>query len=483
MANSNQVRVRIAPSPTGYLHVGTARAALFNFLYARHTGGQFLVRIEDTDATRSKAEYIEPILEGLKWLGMESDEEIVYQSRRSEQYQDYMNRFLRTDSAYHCFCTPEELNAERAQARAEKRNPHYSRKCLSLSQVEVQRRLEAGEKAVVRVKIPDGDITYNDLVSGELKRSSNDLEDLIVARSDGSVTYNFAVVVDDHDMQISHVIRGNDHITNTFKQVILYRALQLPEPAFAHIPLILRPDKKKVSKRLGDKDVGEYRDEGILSAAMTNYLSLLGWSPKTDNEIYSPEELIELFNIDNLNSSNAVFDVDKLVAFNKAHIQRMSDHDLAEQVAPMLVEAGLTSKYWLETRWEYLRQVVGLLKERVARVQDFVTLGPYFFSPDFEYDEEAEAKQFSPESAEILADLVEKLGSLEQITHDTIEKELSDLAEERGIKKAAIIHPTRLAVSGVPAGPSLYEMLAVMGQPVVLERLQKAIDHIKSKHR
>lgn len=481
MADNTPVRVRIAPSPTGYLHVGTARSALFNFLYARHTGGKFLVRIEDTDAARSKAEFIEPIIEGLAWLGMSADDEIAYQSQRADLYKSYLERFLATDSAYHCFCTPERLEAERVKARAEKRNPHYNRKCLALSKEEVAQRLTAGESAVVRVKIPEGEINYNDLVSGELKRSSNDLEDFIVARSDGSVTYNFAVVVDDHDMKISHVIRGNDHITNTFKQVILYRALGLTEPIFAHIPLILRPDKKKVSKRLGDKDVGEYRDDGVLSSAMFNYLSLLGWSPKTDNEIYTPEQLVELFEIGNLNRSNAVFDIDKLMAFNKAHIQLMSDHDLAVQVAPLLVDAGLTSKYWLETRWEFLRQVIGLLKERVTKIPDFVTLGPYFFSPDFAYDPTAEAKHFTPESADILTAFADKLESQPEFTHDSLAEALSALAEEKGIKKAAIIHPTRLAVSGVPAGPSLYEMLAVMGKPVVLERLKKAINYIVAK--
>jgi glutamyl-tRNA synthetase len=226
------VRVRIAPSPTGYLHVGTARSALFNFLYARHTGGKFLVRIEDTDQERSKPEFLEPILEGLRWLGLTWDEDLVFQSRRTELYTSYVQRFLKTGQAYYCFCTPQDLQADRERARTEKRDPKYNRKCLGLSQSEIDARLKAGEKPAVRVRMPDGAVEYDDIVAGHLSRHSDDLEDFVVARSDGTVTYNFAVVVDDHEMGITHVIRGNDHITNTFKQAVLYRALGLTEPKF-----------------------------------------------------------------------------------------------------------------------------------------------------------------------------------------------------------------------------------------------------------
>lgn len=472
------VKVRIAPSPTGYLHVGTARAALFNYLFARHTGGKFLVRIEDTDKARSKKEFIQPILDGLQWLGLNWDNELIYQSQRKGLYADHLKRFLETDYAYYCFCSREELQARREKAIAEKGDLRYDRKCLALSDDEVQARLKAGAKPVVRVKIPSGEIAYDDLLAGRLTRKSDDIEDFIVARSDGSVTYNFAVVVDDHEMGITHVIRGNDHITNTFKQVVLYNALGFKWPLFCHVPLILRPDKKKVSKRLGDKAVGEYQDDGILPSAMVNYLSLLGWSPKTDRELYSMAELVDLFEINNLNSSNAVFDIEKLLAFNKAHIQQMSDHDLATMVAPILIEAGLTTKYWLETRWEYLRKVVSLLKPRVQLVTEFATLGAYFFKFDGEYDSSAAAKHFTGESAGWLEELARRYEALSQFTEETVEKVLSELAEEQGVKKARIIHPTRLAVSGVPHGPGLYEMLATLGQPIVVERMKMAVEHI-----
>ncbi len=479
MTNST-VKVRIAPSPTGYLHVGTARTALFNYLFARHEGGKFVLRIEDTDLERSRPEYIDPIIDALKWLGLDWDDEIVYQSKRSGLYAEYLQKFIDSGHAYYCFCTPQELEAERVRARAEKRPLKYSRKCLALSHDEVRRRLEAGEKAAVRLRIPDGETSYDDMVSGKLTRQNEEIEDFIVARSDGSVTYNFAVVVDDHEMGITHIIRGNDHITNTFKQVILYRALGLEVPVFGHVPLILRPDKKKVSKRLGDKDVGEYRHDGILPEAMVNYLSLLGWSPKSDREIYTLGELVSIFDPKNLNAANAVFDEEKLIAFNREHIQTKSDHELAVLVAPLLVEAGLSTKYWLETRWDYLRRVITLLKERVRLISDFVEQGSYFFSFDEKYDAKAAGKYFTPESAGWLEELAGRFESLDQFTHETTEATLSALAEEKGIKRAGIIHPTRLAVSGRPAGPGLYDLLITLGKPVVVERMRKAVAHIRA---
>lgn len=476
------VRVRIAPSPTGYLHVGTARSALFNYLFARHYKGRFLVRIEDTDLERSKSEYIEPILDALRWLGLDWDEDIVYQSQRLDHYRTYVDRILASGHAYRCFCTVEELEAERERAKAQKLPPRYSGRCRKLLDDDIQARLDVGQPYAVRVRIPEGVTTYHDMVSGELSRHSDDIEDVIIARSDGSATYNFAVVIDDHEMGITHVIRGNDHITNTFKQIHIYRAFGWPEPIFGHVPLILRPDKKKVSKRLGDKDVGEYRDDGVVPDAMFNYLCLLGWNPKTEQEIYSRDELIERFTEVNFNASNAVFDEEKLIAFNKAHIMRMSDHELAVLVAPMLVEAGVTTKYWLETRWEYLRQVVGLLKERVRTLHDFVGLGGYFFSFDYTYDEAAATKQFVPEIAEILAALADRFASLGEFTHDGLERTLKGLAEERGMKPGQLIHPTRLAVSGMSIGPGLYDLLQALGKPIVLERMRKAVEFINRKH-
>jgi glutamyl-tRNA synthetase len=476
--NDHPVRVRIAPSPTGYLHVGTARTAIFNYLFARHYGGQFLVRIEDTDAERSKPELIQPILDSLEWLGLSVDEEIIYQSQRLDKYGDYAQQILTSGQGYRCFCSQAQLQADREKARAEKTSYGYNRRCLDLSDDEVQAKLDQGEKFTIRLKIPDGRGQFDDMVSGNLSRDNQELEDFIIARSDGSATYNLAVVIDDHDMGITHVIRGNDHVTNTFKQLHIYRALGYDAPRFGHVPLILRPDKKKVSKRLGDADIAEFRDKGILPQALFNYLSLLGWSSKDDREIYTVEKLIEVFTEANFNPSNAVFDPEKLSAFNREHIIMMPDHELAAMVAPMLVAADLTSKYWLETRWDYLCAVIRILKERVKKVSDFVAIGPYFFDSDFGYDAKAAGKHFNTDSAQWLTTLADRFEGLDAFDAASIEAALSGLADELEIKKAKLIHPTRLATTGVPAGPSLYELLELLSQPVVVERMKRAAGYI-----
>lgn len=475
------VRVRIAPSPSGYLHVGTARMAIANYLYARHTGGQFLVRIENTDTERSDESLIEPIISALAWLGIKSDEEIVFQSDRIELYKKYAQNILDNGHGYRCFCTPDELAAMREEQMKNKGPLQYNRKCLHLSQVEIDRKLAAGESYTIRLKIPDGVTTFNDLVSHELKRDNTEIEDLIIARSDGTATYNLAVVVDDHDMGITHVIRGNDHITNTFKQIHIYHALGFDIPVFGHVPMILRPDKKKVSKRYGDKDVAQYREEGILPEAMFNFLSLLGWSPKTDREIYTVDELIKIFNPHNFNTSNAIFDEEKLEAFNKEHIMMKSDHELATQVAPLLVDAGYTTKYWLETRWEFLRGIVEVLKPRVRRVSDFVDMSKYFFDFDYKYDEIADEKNFTPESKDILNELAERFEKIDSFTKDAAEEALSTMAAEKELKKGQLIHPTRLAVSGVPHGPGLYDILSLLGKEEVVKRMKKAVEYINNK--
>ncbi|MBN1212204.1 MAG: glutamate--tRNA ligase [candidate division Zixibacteria bacterium] len=475
------MRVRIAPSPTGYLHVGTARTAIANYLFARHYGGKFLLRIEDTDIERSRPELIEPILDALKWLKLDWDEDILYQSKRIETYKKYVQQLLDSGHAYRSYVTPEELDAAREKAREEKRSFSFREALVPLSEEEIKMRKDTGMGYAVRLRIPEGETVFDDIVSGRLEKKNEDIEELIIARSDGTPTYNLAVVVDDHEMGITHIIRGNDHITNTFKQIHIYQALGWELPEFGHVPLILRPDKRKVSKRLGDKDVGQYQHEGILPETMFNFLCLLGWSPKTDREIYTREELVELFDKNYFNRANAVFDDEKLLAFNHAHIQMKSDHELAVLVAPLLVEAGLTTKYWLETRWEYLRKVITVLKERAKRISDFVEMGGYFFSFDYKYDDKAEKKQFTPEAAELLTELAGRFEKLDRFDKVAIETALTALAGEKEISKARFIHPTRLAVSGVAAGPGLYDLLETLTQPVAVERMKKAAEYIRSR--
>ncbi len=438
------------------------------------------MRIEDTDTARSDADLIKPIMEALQWLGIDWDETPLYQSQRLELYKKYADTLLETGHAYRCFCTPEELEKRRAVAMAEKRNPHYDRMCLNRSQTEIDNLLKGKAPFAIRLKIPEGETSYQDGILGLIAKQNSEIEDLVLCRADGRATYNLAVVVDDHEMGITDVIRGNDHISNTFKQIHIYESLGFSIPRFAHLPLILRPDKKKVSKRLGDKDVAAYNQEGILPEAMFNFLCLLGWSPKDDREVFTRQELIEIFRLDFVNKSNPVFNEEKLLAINFEHLRRLPDHKIAEMVAPLLVEAGFATKYWLETRWDYLIKVVGLLKERAHRVTDFVALGGYFFYSDFNYDAEGAAKRFTPQASERLKVLLERFAAIDVFTKDKIEGTLAGLASEEGIKSAELIHPLRLAVSGLTGGPGLYDILETIGREQVMTRMQRAIDYIQN---
>lgn len=475
------VIVRIAPSPSGYLHVGTARTAIFNWLFARQNGGKFLVRIEDTDAERSDASLIDPILEALKWLGLDWDEEPLFQSKRLDRYNIYVDRLLASGHAYRCFRTTEEMEQKRQELSAETKDVRLDRVWLKGTKEEEKHLLNSGTPYAVRLEVPDGETTYHDLILGDITRQNSEIEDFVICRSDGRAVYNMAVVVDDHEMGITHIIRGNDHITNTFKQILLYRALGLETPRFGHVPLILRPDKKKVSKRLGDKDVAEYGKEGILPEALFNFLCLLGWSPKDDREYMPRDELIKSFVLENVNPANPIFNEEKLLAINQQYIMNYPDHKLADMVAPMLVAAGLTTKYWLETRWQYLLKIIGMLKERCKRLTEFVEKSEYFFTDEYRYDPDAEQKQFNAEGKMLLEKLKASFEKLSEFAHDDIEKAISSLAEELGVKKGKLIHPTRLAVSGTSAGPGLYEILEALGQTVVVRRLQRAIDYIGKK--
>jgi len=480
--NFDNVRVRIAPSPTGYLHVGTARTAIFNWLYARRYNGKFIVRIEDTDAERSKTELIEPILDALKWLGLDWDEPPYFQSQRMDRYKPYVDKLLEQGYAYRCFCTPEELDQRRKEAMAAKQSPSYNKKCRHLSQDEINANIEKGMPYAIRLAIPENEETsYEDLVSGTITKQNTEIEDFVILRKDGRAVYNMAVVVDDHEMEITHVIRGNDHISNTFKQIHIYKALGFDLPKFAHVPLILRPDKRKVSKRLGDKDVAEYGQEGFLPEALFNFLCLLGWSPKDDREYLPPDELKNIFSLENVNRSNPIFNEDKLLALNAEYIRKMTDHDLAVIVAPMLVAAEYTTKYWLETRWDYLRKIVGLLKERCRKMTDFVRLSAYFFYSDFEYDPKAADKRLKPESREYLTRLLDKFDSLDDFSKENLEKAMGEVSEELDVKRGKLIHPTRVAVSGISEGPGLFDILETIGKDQTVERIRRAIEFIDKR--
>jgi glutamyl-tRNA synthetase len=479
--SEREVRVRIAPSPTGYFHVGTARAAIFNWLLARHTGGKFLVRVEDTDLERSKSEYKEQTIEDLKWLGLDWDEDIVYQSERVDIYRPFAEKLLAEGKAYRCFCTPEEIAQKRQEAQRNKTQYGYDRTCRELTPEQIEQKLAAGLSFALRLKLPtDGTARFQDAVLGAVEREYKEMDDLIILRSDGRAIYNFAVVVDDHEMGITHVIRGNDHVNNTFLQIEIYKALGWELPTFGHVPLILRPDRSKVSKRKGDKGVTDYRREGYLADAFFNFLSLLGWSPKDDREKMTRQEIIDAFSLDGINPSNAVFDPQKLLWFNGEYIREMTNHQIAELVAPQLVEKGLTTKYHLETRWQWLMTVVGLLKERCKLLTDFADIGFYFFVDEFTYDERGVSKHFLKENtAQQLTALAERFEGLDNFDAASSEAALYKLAEELEVKPAKLIHPTRLAVSGLTGGPSLFHMLEAIGKERVLKRMKRAIRYIK----
>ncbi len=478
---TNQVRVRIAPSPTGYFHVGTARTAIYNWLYARHTGGKFLLRIEDTDQERSKKEYVDVILDGLRWLGLNWDEEIVYQSTRLHTYGPFAFRLVELGKAYRCFCSAADLQHKREAAQAAKTDYHYERTCRDLSADQIARNLADGKPFVIRLRLPlSGTAHFDDVVLGRMEKDYRDLDDFIILKTDGNAIYNFAVVMDDHEMGITHVIRGNDHITNTFLQKEIYEAFGWQLPIFGHLSLILRPDKTKVSKRKGDKSVDEYQTEGYLPEAILNFLALLGWSPKDDREKMSRQELIDAFALEGINASNAIFNPEKLTWLNGQYIMEKTDHQLAEMVAPLLVEAGLTTKYYLETRWQWLMKIMGMLKERCKLVTDFVPASTYFFLDNLHYDEKGAQKAFTKEAAVHLTKLADRFAAISDFTHDSAEAALRGLAEELGVKPAVLIHPTRLAASGLTGGPSLFGMLEAIGKDRVVTRLRRAVEYIES---
>lgn len=477
----SEIRVRIAPSPSGFLHVGTARTAIVNWLYAQHHGGKFILRIEDTDTDRSSPEMVEAIVNSLKWLGLNWDEGPYFQSQRMALYQEYVARFLKTNHAYRCFCTPSELAAKRQEAEKNKTTYLYDRTCLQLSDSGIQQKLDAGMPFAVRLRVSEGETRFDDLVYGEMVRQNRDIEDMVVCRSDGRPVYNFAVVVDDHEMGITDIIRGNDHQTNTFKQVLIYKALGLTPPRFAHLPLIFDNQRKKISKRDKAANASDYGTEGYLPEAVVNYLSLLGWSPKDDREVLTIAELITAFDIAGVNKSNAIFDSVKMRHINGEHIRRKDNHQLAVLIAPRLVTAGIFTKYGLETRWQYLMEVVGLLKERCSTLNDFVEQCSYFFLAPVGYEQKGIEKYFSTESAAHLDALGDTFGALSTYTKHELELSLNSTAARLDLSVGQLIHPTRLAVTGRTTGPGLYDLLELIGQKEVVERIHTASRYIQEK--
>ena len=473
----SQVRVRFAPSPTGYLHVGGARTALFNWLFARGQGGTFVLRIEDTDVARSSEDMVEGILEGLRWLSLDWDEGPYYQSQRLPSYRDFAHRLLASGRAYRCFCRPEELKARREQAEREKRPTAYEGTCRAISEETALRRAGAGEPFAIRFKVDPGRTAVRDLVRGQVDFQHENLEDFVLLRGDGHPTYHLSVVVDDMDMRITHVIRGEDHISNTPKQILLYQAAGVGFPAFAHLPLILGPDKKRLSKRHGATSVTEYRDRGYLPQALVNFLALLGWSPGDDREIFTLAELVQAFSLERVGSGSPVFNTGKLDWFNAQHLARLSDEELFAEVQKDLEPEGLWDPAYLSSKREWFKRVIGLLKPRARFVPDIARLGRPFWSDPLPLDAEASRKYLGREGLSswlnLLADRWEKLAEADFI-HAPLEASLRQVSSELDLKASDLIHPVRVAVTGTTVGPSLFELLEVLGKERVLARLRAA---------
>jgi glutamyl-tRNA synthetase len=468
---SSAPRVRFAPSPTGYLHVGGARTALFNWLFARHFGGTFILRIEDTDFERSSEDMVQGILDGMRWLGMEWDEGPFYQSRRLPLYRETARQLHASGHAYYCFCTKEELEQRRAAAVAAGRPPMYDRRCRAIDPAVANARKEAGEPAALRFAVPDGGVTaFDDAVFGRVEFSNADLEDFVLLRSDGVPTYHLSVVADDVDMRLTHIIRGADHISNTPKQVLQYQALGKPLPVFAHLPLILGPDKSRLSKRHGATSVLAYQDMGIVPEAFRNFLALLGWtSGQKDREIFASEELIELFSLDGISKSNAVFDNDKLAWFNTEWIRRYSPQQLLPLIEVEWAKAGVQP----DRSPEEILAAIALLQPRARNLKDFAGAFRGYFSDAYEFDPAAVAKFLSDEKSRgLLMELGARYESLDDFTEVTTEQLLRAFAEEKGMKAGSLINGSRVALTGQGVAPSLFAVMVGLGKARVVKRLK-----------
>ena len=477
----DNVRVRIAPSPTGFFHVGSARTALYNWLFARHHGGKFILRVEDTDVVRSSEEMISVILDGLKWLGIDWDEGPFFQSKRVQIYVKYVRSLLDAGKAYYCYCDPADLEQEKQAAYKRKEDWQYDRRCLRLSPGERAEKEKQGRPKVVRFLVPDESVSYYDIVHHEIKREARDIEDLVIMRSNGIPTYNLACVVDDHEMGITHVIRAVDHITNTPKQILLYNALGLPLPEFAHLPLILGHDKSKLSKRHGAASLMSYGEKGYIAGAVLNYLALLGWSPGDDREVMTTDDIIKSFSLDRVNPSNAIFDEQKLEWMNSQYIYALSDDELCEHLRPVILESGFLDADEIVEKKEYLTKVCGLVKMRLKTLVDFEEAAGYFFNDDFEFEKEGLNKHYNNETITLLNDFLPYLERIERYIAQEIEDGVRDFATNNKIKARQIIHPLRFSITGKQGGPGLFEIMETIGKEKCLLRVRRFIDGFKGQ--
>ena len=470
---NNAVRVRFAPSPTGHLHIGGVRTALFNYLFAKHNNGTFLLRIEDTDTSRSTEESIQQIIEGLKWIGIEWNEGPFRQTERKKIYQSYLKKLLNEGKAYKCYCSSENLREIREKAMAAGENPRYNRKCRDLSEHPKEKPF------VVRFRTPvDGSVTIKDLLHGEVTFNMSEMDDIILARSDGSPTYNFVVVVDDVEMEITHVIRGDDHLSNTPKQALLYQGLNLPFPEFIHIPMSLGKDKKRLSKRHGATSILAYKDMGYLSEAMINYLVRLGWS-SGDQEIFSKKEMIEKFTLENINKSAGVFDTDKSLWLNQHYIKESRPSDISPLLKKFLVLENIIS-----TENDFadneIEKVIPSLQERSKTLIEMAHKAEFYFKEEIVYNEAAAKKYLKTDILLIFKEFEDKLIAIyDALSYENLEPIFDELMKNHNLKLGKIAQPLRVALTGLKESPGIFEVIVLLGKDKVLKRLQKAIEYIQ----
>ena len=469
-----QVRTRFAPSPSGYLHIGGARTAFFNFLFARHHGGKFILRIEDTDRERSTPEAINAILDAMNWLGLDWDEGPFYQTKRYPLYEEKVQKLLSEGKAYPCVCTPEKLEAKRQLTQKEKRKSMYDGTCRPPKGVIPP--LPQDKPYTIRFRSPrDGSTIVNDAVKGDVVFDNRELDDLIIARSDGTPTYNFCVVVDDIDMGITHIIRGDDHLANTPRQILLYQALGDTPPQFAHVPLILGLDKARLSKRHGATSVTVYRDMGYLPEAILNYLVRLGWS-HGDQELFSREELIEKFSLESVGKSAGVFNPEKFLWVNFHYLKTRPLSQLAEEIVPYIVAKGYRvpqDKSWLE-------RMIKTLQERSRTLVELVDSAHFYLTDDIAIDEKAAKKFLTLEVSRPLSKLIERLSALDEFSEANIESAFSGVLEEFGLSMGKLAQPVRVALTGSTVSPGIHEVIAVLGKERTIRRLQSALERLRS---
>lgn len=480
------VRVRFAPSPTGAPHIGWARTSLQNWLFARHEGGVFVLRIEDTDQKRTQEDAQQAFDDAYRWMGIFYDEGPsmggpfgpYIQTERKPFHEAALKKLLDEGKAYPCFCTTEELEKNREAQRLAGQAPRYMGTCRHLPEAEATRRLQAGERHVIRLKIPtSGEVVVKDLVRGEVTFDMTSVDDFVIRKADGTATYNFAVVVDDAGMEITHVIRADEHLSNTPKQLLVFEALGLTPPAFAHVPMILAADRSKLSKRHGSMALHEFQELGYLPEAFVNYITLLGWHPGGDQEFLTLDETVQMFTLDKIQKNAAVYDLQKLTWMNGQYLRKLPGDDLFERALPFLERVGLVTLPLEGDLRDYTKRAVLAVRERVSTLVEVADACTYFFKEPETYDEKGAAKHFRKEgTGKLLTALAEKLENA-PFDSASLEALYTELAESLGVARGDLIHPTRLAVTGRTMGPGLFELLEILGADKTVPRLRRAVAH------